>query len=107
MYLIMRFISCADPIMRFISHMLCVCVCVCACACVCRFGVLLLSYVQSWYFRAVSKGLLKTYYYGDALLYVLVTPILLHLVCACMWHCTTLLLCSILFYYSVTETISC
>ena len=31
MYLIMRFISCADPIMRFISHMLCVCVCVCVC----------------------------------------------------------------------------
>lgn len=69
------------------------------CVCVCRFGVLLLSYVQSWYFRAVSKGLLKAYYYGDVLLYILVTPILLHLVCArvSLYY----MMCSINYYYIV------
>ena len=73
--------------------------------CVCRFGVLLLSCVQSWYFRAVSKGLLKAYYYGDVLLYILVTPILLHLVC--MHVALYYIMCSILLYYSITEITSC
>ena len=68
--------------MRFISHViyrLCVSI--------------TFWFLQSWYFRAVAKGMLKAYYYGDALLYIIVTPLLLHLVRMCVGMCVCVRVC--------------